>query len=296
LADAPSRKVTPAPPWLEWLARPLVARLVAREMMKQYPALGADEIFGIMRADLGANPDKAALRMIEAVRARLPAAPAAAGALTWRSPSSLALIASNLLALWGVIAWGWPVFPLLLLFWLENVVLGALNVLRMLLVDPADPALWGAKLFMVPFFCLHYGMFTAIHGVFVIGFLGDKTYDRMVQGLWTLDAAARAVRDFELWLPLAALAASHLFSFCWNYILGGEYRRASLAGLMSRPYQRVLVLHLTIIFGGWGVMLLGSPLWALLVLLGLKVWLDLKAHVKEHTRQEHAGRRSRATV
>jgi hypothetical protein len=30
-------------------------------------------------------------------------------------------------------------------------------------------------------------------------------------------------------------------------------------------------------------MALGSPLWALLVLVALKVALDLKAHVKEHS-------------
>lgn len=287
MADSPARKITQAPPWLAWLLTPLIARLVAREMLKKHPGLGADEIFGIMRADLGANPDKDSLRLLEAVRARLPdapAEPAAQGeAVTWRSPSSLALIASNLLALWGVLAWGWPVFPLLLLFWLENVVLGLLNVLRMLLVDPADLALWGAKLFMVPFFCVHYGMFTAVHGALVIGFFGGKEYDRMTHGLRVLDAAARAVHDYGLWLPLAALAGSHLFSFCWNYILRGEYQRAALSDLMAKPYGRVIVLHLTVLFGGWAVMLLGSPYWALLLLLGLKIWFDLRAHLKEHT-------------
>ncbi len=293
MADAPTGKSTPAPPWLAWLATPLIARLVAREMMKKHPDLGADEIFRIMRADLGANPDKVALRLVEAVRARLPAVPPGTAqpgdAITWRSPSSLALIASNLAMLWGVIAWGWPVFPLLLLFWLENVILGLLNVLRMLMVDPADLALWGAKLFMVPFFCLHYGMFTAIHGVFVISFFGGREYHQMVQGLWTIDSAARAVEDFGLWLPLAALAGSHLFSFCWNYILRGEYRLAELSKLMGRPYARVIVLHLTILVGGWGVMLLGSPVWALLALLGLKVWFDLKAHIKEHSARVSGG-------
>ena len=270
-----------------WLLTPLIARLVAREMMKSHPGLGADQIVEKMRADLGPNPDAAALRLLEAVRSRLSAAPPAIAAgdrerLSWRSPSSLALIAANLLPLYGVLVWDWPVFPLLLLFWLENVVVGLLNVLRMLFADPRDPALWGAKLFMIPFFCFHYGMFTSIHGVFVIGFLGGKEYDRLVDGLWTLDAAARAIDDFSLWLPLAALAGSHLFSFFWNYILQGEYRRAALGDLMHKPYGRVVVLHLTIIFGGWGAMLLGSPHWALLLLIGLKIWLDLRAHLTEH--------------
>jgi hypothetical protein len=44
-----------------------------------------------------------------------------------------------------------------------------------------------------------------------------------------------------------------------------------------------VVLHVTIILGGIGAMALGSPLWALLVLLAMKIGLDLKAHVKEHS-------------
>jgi hypothetical protein len=52
---------------------------------------------------------------------------------------------------------------------------------------------------------------------------------------------------------------------------------------MVAPYSRVVVLHVAIILGGIAAMALGSPLWALLVLVALKVALDLKAHVKEHS-------------
>jgi len=112
--------------------------------------------------------------------------------------------------------------------------------------------------------------------------LGGKRYD--VQGLWVLEPAARAAADYGLWLPLAVLAASHLFSFGWNYLVRGEFRRAKLAELMSKPYGRVVVLHIAIILGGIGAIALGSPLWALVVLLALKIGLDLKAHVKEHSK------------
>jgi hypothetical protein len=284
LAETPARKVTQAPPWLAWLLTPLIARNVARAMVKQYPDLGADQIIEKMRADVGSDP--AGLKLLEAVRARLPREPggdaAEGGGVTWQSPSSLALVAANLLALWGVAAWGWPVFPVLLLFWLENVVIGVLNVMRMLLVDPGDLALWAGKLFLVPFFCFHYGMFTQIHGAFVLSLFGGKDY--AADGISIMPALARAVHDYHLWLPLAALAASHLFSFCWNYMLRGEYQRAELGMLMAQPYLRILVLHVTIIFGGLAAMALGSPLWALLLLLALKIWIDLKAHLRERNR------------
>jgi hypothetical protein len=178
------------------------------------------------------------------------------------------LVAANLVPLAGVLFWGWDVFALLLLFWMENVVVGLFFALRMLFVDLEESALWLAKLFMVPFFCVHYGMFTAVHGVFVFMLFGQGKY--RAEGL----------------NALAVLVASHLFSFAWNYLYRGEFRGAQLSRLMAQPYGRVVVLHVAIILGGIAAMMLGSPLWALLVLLGLKVAFDFKAHLKEHSPRE----------
>jgi hypothetical protein len=192
------------------------------------------------------------------------------------------LAAANLVPLAGVLFWDWSVFALPALFWMENVVVGALFALRLLCADPADAALWPAKLFMVPFFCLHYGMFTAVHGIFVFTLFGEGGY--RVQGFALLAPALRAAADFQLWIPLAVLAASHLFSFLWNYLYRGEYRHAELRALMARPYYRVVALHVAIILGGIAAAALGSPVWALAVLIAIKIALDLRTHVKEHSR------------
>lgn len=254
-------------------------------MQKKYPDSSAEQIVAKLREEIGSNLGDPELRLLEAVRARLPSSapqpiPEPAAPLSWHSPSSLALIAANLLPLWAILVWDWPVFPLLVLFWLENIVVGLANALRMLLADPGDIALWIAKLFMVPFFCVHYGFFTAIHGKLVFGVFGGKEYGRLDHGWLPIHAAQLAVEKYDLWLPLAALASSHLVSLCWDYILRGGYRRAALTELMGRPYDRVFVLHLTIIFGGWGVMLLGSPGWALIFLVILKIALDVKTHLR----------------
>jgi hypothetical protein len=272
------------------LATPLVARMMVRGILKEQPGLSAEQILAKVREEVGPNPGEAESRLIEAIRARLPSGAAqedgdSAAPLEWYSPSSLALVAANLLPLWGVLAWGWPVFPLLVLFWLENVVVGLLTALRMLLADPGDIALWAAKLFMVPFFCLHYGIFTAVHGGLVFGIFGGKEYGRLDHGWFPIHSAMHAIKQYGLELPLAALAGSHLFSFCWDYILRGGYRRTALTELMGQPYSRVFVLHVTIIFGGWAVMLLGSPLWALVLLLAIKTAIDLKAHLRLHAKK-----------
>ncbi len=195
--------------------------------------------------------------------------------------SAWVLVAANLVPLAGVLFWDWNVFALILLFWMENVVVGVLFALRMLCADPGDAALWAGKLFFVPFFSFHYGLFTAVHGTFVFLLFGKG--DHQVDGLQLLAPALRAAEQYELWLPIGALAASHLFSFAWNYLYRGEFRRVRLSRLMVQPYGRVAVLHIAIIFGGIAAMALGSPVWALLVLLALKIGLDLKAHLKEHS-------------
>jgi uncharacterized protein DUF6498 len=271
-----------APAWLARLLTPLMARAAARQLAKTYPGLSPAEIGEKLRADipsgLGAEQGHA---FIAAVLARLPGhlPEQAEPAVPDEKPASAwALIAANLLPLYAVLFWNWEVFPLLVLFWMENVIIGALNAARMLTLDPRDAALWVGKLFMVPFFCFHYGLFTLVHGMFVFAMFG--------QGAMSQDAlpasALRVLEAWNLWLPLGALVASHLFSFFWNYLYRGEFRRAALSELMVQPYKRVMILHLTILIGGFGAMALGSPLWALVVLVAIKVGLDLHAHRKEH--------------
>jgi hypothetical protein len=51
--------------------------------------------------------------------------------------------------------------------------------------------------------------------------------------------------------------------------------------LMSQPYGRIVVLHLTIMGGGFLMMALGSPTVGLVLLVVLKIGLDLSAHLRE---------------
>src|SRR5437588_10030322 len=90
------------------------------------------------------------------------------------TPSLLVLLLANALPIAGVLFLGWTVFPLVLLYWLENVVVGGWNVARLLLAQPREPAYWAGKLFLIPFFVVHFGMFTYIHGALVVALFGPK--------------------------------------------------------------------------------------------------------------------------
>jgi len=192
-----------------------------------------------------------------------------------RQPTAVILILANLIPLFGVLFWRWEVFPLMLLFWMENVILGIINVAKMIMVKSGNPRENTSKAFIIPFFCLHYGIFTLVHGVFVI-VLFSGLLDKTGSG-----------GDFSLpglLVAILSITVSHVVSFYYNYIRGGEYTRTTLNSLLFQPYGRVIVLHLTIIGGGFLIMILGSPVWGLVLLIFAKISLDLRAHIREHAK------------
>ena len=193
------------------------------------------------------------------------------------TPSLAALVLANAVPILGVLFLGWTVFPLVLVYWLENVVVGAFNVAKLLMAQPREPAYWLGKLVLIPFFAVHFGGFTYVHGVLVVAFFGPKG----TQPFDLLTAVPAAIRANQLGWGVLSLVVSHGLSFYWNYLKNGEYQRASLNALMGQPYGRVIVLHLTVLFGGWVVMLLGSPLFALVLLVVLKTAADRRAHQAE---------------
>lgn len=200
-----------------------------------------------------------------------------------RRPSVVALLVANLVPLYGVFVLGWEVFPLILLFWLENVIVGALNILKMICARPDDRSWWIGKVFLVPFFAVHYGMFTFVHGIFVFTLFG-RGAGNMAASNPDPSAMLHTVMSSGVAWAALALLASHGFSFVTNYLGAGEYRNADPKVLMGQPYARVVVLHLTIIFGGFIMMALGSPRAGLVLLVALKVAMDLRAHLRERDR------------
>ncbi|MFN6956210.1 MAG: DUF6498-containing protein [Acetobacteraceae bacterium] len=190
--------------------------------------------------------------------------------------SSAALVAANLVPLAAVALGWWSTYEVVLLFWAENVVIGVLQVLRFATV--ATLAGKVAAFGVAVFFTLHYGIFTFVHGVFVMTlFAPDGTGEADTPG-----ALALLLSPDGLLLGLGALAVSHLVSYGVNFVGGGEYRRVEPEALMMQPYGRVVVLHLAIIFGGSLTMALNEPTIGLVVLVLLKIGLDLRAHLAEH--------------
>jgi len=85
-----------------------------------------------------------------------------------------------------------------------------------------------------------------------------------------------------LW-PVMGLAVSHGVSFWQNYIGKGEYKERTAPAQMFAPYGRIVVLHVVILFGGFVVMLFGSPLPLLILLVLIKIVIDLGLHAWSHS-------------
>ena len=193
--------------------------------------------------------------------------------------SGILLLLANAAPLIGVLLHHWTVFAVVLLYWSENVIVGGFNVLRMLIAQPQQGLAWAMKAFLIPFFCVHYGMFTVVHGVFVFALFGGHMPQHGF-GL-SLPVVFAAIKEQGLAYAVVALVLSHGFSFFHNYVAGGEYQRINLQQLMAQPYGRVVVLHLVVLGGGFVTLALGSPVGALVLLVVLKTGFDLRAHLAE---------------
>jgi len=196
--------------------------------------------------------------------------------------STIFLLASNAVPLYGVLFLHWQIFPLVLIYWLENVVVGGYNVLRLVVADPSSTWRWIGKLIVIPIFVVHFGVFTFIHGVFVFILFGGPFYRSHIPPTPAL--VLQAIRETGIWFALLAVVISHGVTFVWNFLLGGEYKNVPLWDLVRQPYARVLVLHVVVFLTALALSRGHTPLYGLVLLVGLKTVADLMSHQAERKR------------
>ena len=126
----------------------------------------------------------------------------------------------------------------------------------------------------ISFFCVHFGVFCAVHGAFVLALFlpKDLTIDQ-----WPGVLAGLTV-------PILGLLVSHAFYFFRTYLGGGIYRYATLSDLMIEPYNRMIPLHFGLILAGFFVVAVGSPTAVVLLLVLLKTGAEVVAYRKSMKR------------
>jgi hypothetical protein len=193
--------------------------------------------------------------------------------VTLSSPSTLALILANLVPLAGAALLGWDLGLVMVLYWAESAVIGFFNICKIIVIGR-----WMA-LFAAPFFAGHFGGFMAIHFLFLWGLFVKGPQDFSGGDL------SEVLQMFTfLWPALAVLFASHALSFYTNFLGRREYLSRTIQTQMSEPYKRIVFMHLVLIFGGGLTIVLGESTLVLMLAIAIKIWVDVRAHLKERGR------------
>lgn len=212
------------------------------------------------------------------------------------TPPVLALLAANILTILFAITEGWDLATVLFSYWVQSIIIGVFAVVSILTCDRAalaadmnrpgadgeQKAAWsdrGTLVYlgvMAGFFCLHYGLFHWGYYAFIVesGLFGPVDF-----------------ANPGLWASCGLFVANHLYSFLWHRPRerqGAEY----ITGAFFRPYNRIIPMHLTIIFGSMVVLALAffslpGEMVVLVLFLLLKTYLDLRMHLRKHYEAEH---------
>lgn len=189
----------------------------------------------------------------------------------------LMIVVGNLIPVCGVLALGWDAGAILILYWIENFIVGAFTLPRILMAQGPAPAArsviggtpLAARIGVALFFCVHYGIFWAVHGVFAFLLAASFAFGQPV------GEPRFAWIGASFWLGALGLVLLHAVDFWRNWLKPGRWRGAEPKAEMFRPYGRLVVLHLTVLLGAFGLVSLGAPAWTMTLLCLGKMILEL---------------------
>ena len=208
----------------------------------------------------------------------------------------ISLILMNLIPLIGVFWFGWDTATIIFLYWLENVIIGVLNIPKIFacrgvpqnrpnkrIKGAIQTMSWEHRerppksrlIFLCVFFSFHYGMFCFGHYIFL-----KSTY-KSLPGF--NDFLPTLFSPLLFW-SILGLTVSHVISMLVNFYGKREYEARTPNKQMFVPYSRIVLLHIVIILSGFVALATGQGLAVLVLLVLLKIGFDLAAHIVEHSK------------
>ncbi len=178
----------------------------------------------------------------------------------------------DLLPIYGVLAWGWTAVPLVMLYWMENIVAGVMTIPRIVISGLTYKAVGlAAGLFLSVFFVFHYGLFCMVHGTFLMAFAAFATGPEAMSSIPMMDingmfAYALSTGLHVDWM-LYAITAFQVIVFIWEFLIKGEWKTTNPMAEMFSPYSRIIVLHFALFAGAAALFLLGQPMIGVLGLI-----------------------------
>jgi len=216
-------------------------------------------------------------------------------------PSTLFLIGANWVPIFGVLYWGWDVFVLLVLYWMETAVIGLWTMARIALAPRGSMgpvlvngrAATDARLALAAFFVVHSGMFMGVHMVFLWVLFSGK-WAREIHGFG--DFFGKLVIGTGVWIPLLVLFVVRGVSFLFHELkpetaqklerslgLPAPANAASPASpnpmsIIGAFYGRIIIMQFSIIFGAILAVALGTVA-PLIIMVALKTCADVALHL-----------------
>lgn len=186
--------------------------------------------------------------------------------------SLLAVLFGNILSIWMALTHDWSLYQIMWIYWGQSVVIGVMNVIRMLSLkefstegmrmnEKPVPETASAKRQVAGFFAIHYGIFHLAYAIFL---WQEMPLNEIAMGTAMLMMAC-----------ISAFVGSHSFSLMHNMQADFRHKKPNLGTIMFYPYLRIIPMHLTIIFGGMtGV--------GMVIFMTLKTLADMGMHMVEH--------------
>lgn len=196
----------------------------------------------------------------------------------------LFVLVVNAIPLYGVRQLGWSASTVVVLYWFENLLLVLFTSARIALHralthkrghwrqgqlgtrvndKPSTAGLLGE-------YAVSSLVFTLAHGIFVGAFVLIGAQDHSDDPHW-------AFSRVQFWQGAQWLALALVADFLVDAATMRSRSFAWLKAYVGQRMGRVIIMHLAIIFGMWGMMATESPFAVLYVLIGLKTLWDLAA-------------------
>lgn len=191
------------------------------------------------------------------------------------NPIVLVGLAVDLTPIYAVIMWGWGATPLVLLYWIENIIAGVMTLPRIFISGASYGGMgFLLSIFLCAFFVFHYGLFCAVHGTFLMAFISFNADPPLGNAAIMMDVPAMIRFGIEsgrnaIWI-VGAIFAFQVLLFVWDFIIKGGWKNTNPMNEMFAPYGRIVVLHFAIFAGAGALFLLGEPMVGVLALIVLR--------------------------
>ena len=194
--------------------------------------------------------------------------------------SDFVLIVVNLIPLYGVWFEGWDAKQIFLVYCMETVIVGLINVIKMACVtifvkkrdvweNGGSTTMQSGWLFIF-FFIIHYGLFVFVQTQIFFGVTGMLSGRSLFNGYAKIPELLGPNGRLLLLIFVAYYTAQNLFSF-FN---SGTYKTISMGRLMFEPYLRIFVQQFVVLLGSMFLTFGGGKIF-MLIFIVVKVFFEL---------------------